>query len=98
MAMLLFKHQGALSALGRLDHVSAVGYAVSMQHDAAALHLIFSKSKANLAMELQCLGTRRHYRWWLLPLGAAVVCVALAIWRVLTGGRGGGGRDKKHAF
>jgi len=86
ISMFLFKLPAALSALGRLDHTSALGYALSMSHDAAALHVVMHMSRQNLAAELQCLGAQQHTRWWLLPGAAGVLCLGLMVWR-----RGGEG-------
>lgn len=86
IALLLFKLQEAASALSRLDHAAAVGYAASTAHDVAALHSIVRRVNPTLVTELQCAGTERHRRWWALPGGAAVICVALLLWRCCSGG------------
>jgi hypothetical protein len=102
MALLLFKLGAATGALGRLDHASALGYALSMAHDAAALHAMLRRARRGLAVELQCMGARERARWWLVPGGAAAVCFCLVAWRAVTGGRGGGGGggalDKRHVY
>ncbi|GBF97962.1 hypothetical protein Rsub_10635 [Raphidocelis subcapitata] len=103
MSLLLFKLGAATAALGRMDHASALGYALSTAHDAAALHAMLRRARKGLAVELQCVGARERARWWLVPGGAAAVCFALVAWRAVTGGRGGrggggGGLDKRHVY
>jgi hypothetical protein len=97
IALLLFKLQAATSALGRLDHPAALGYALSMAHDAAGLHMAVRGTRKGLALELTCLGSSKRHRWWGVPGGAAVVCLVLVAWRAWRG-RGSGGRDKSHLF
>lgn len=84
-----------MGALSRLDHVAALGYAASMAHDAAALHLIVRRTRSTLSMEFQCLGGKERARWWLLPGGAAAVCLGLIGWRWFSGRRAS---EKKHLY
>jgi hypothetical protein len=98
IALLLFKLQAATFALSRLDHAAALGYALSMAHDAAGLHVAVRGARKGLALELTCLGAEKRRRWWAVPGGAGVVCFALIAWRVARGRGGGGGRDKSHLF
>lgn len=98
ISLFLFKLQQAMSALSRLDNTAALGYALSMAHDAAALHRIAHTTKDTLSLEMQCLGAKHRAKWWLLPGGAGVVCVGLLLWRVMGRDEGGGGRDKPHLY
>lgn len=95
IALLLHKAREATSALSRLDHKAALGYALSLAHDAAALHAIARAAKDSLDVELTCAGAAARRRWWLLPGGAVAFCVLCALWRVARALRGGGGRDRK---
>jgi hypothetical protein len=54
-----------------------------MAYDAAALHTIVRRTRNTLTVEMECLGSGARARWWLVPGGAAVVCVLLYLWRVL---------------
>jgi hypothetical protein len=97
IALFLFKLQEALAALGRLDHAAAIGFAMSMSHDAAALHNIVRRTRNTLSLDVQCFGGDARARWWLLPSGAAVLCIAMFVWRAFRGSSDGG-REKKHVY
>ncbi len=91
LSLALHKLSAAMGALGRLDHAGALGYALSMAHDAAALTRAVRKSRRSLALEVQCHGAGQRARWWGLPAAAGVVCLLLVTYRLVRGRRGGGG-------
>ena len=82
IALLLWQLQEAMAALSRLDHAAALGYAASLSFDAAALHAVVRRARGALDTSLECLGAEERRRWWALPGGAAIVCIALIAWRL----------------
>lgn len=95
--MLHFKIGGALMALSDREYSTALRYARALMHDVVGLHSLARRVSKSLDVQLQC-HESAHWRFFFLPVGAALLCCVVFIARAVRGESSPNKHDRRDHF